>query len=53
MLSTGLGAFVHPAFLGLATFVGAGPVFAGVTYTCVMGMIPARMPWNRITTDGG
>ena len=47
VLGTPLGAFVHPAFLGLAGFVGAGLVFAGVTDTCVMGMILARMPWNR------
>ena len=53
VLGTALGAFVHPAFLGLAAFVGAGLVFAGVTDTCGMGMILARMPWNRITTEGG
>jgi hypothetical protein len=52
-LGTGLGALVHPAFLGPTTFVGAGLVFAGVTYACLMGMILARMPWNRITADGG
>ena len=39
--------FVHPAFLGLAAFVGAGLIFAGVTDTCAMGMILARMPWNQ------
>ena len=47
LIGTALGAFVHPAFLGLAAFVGAGLVFAGVTDTCGMGMILARMPWNR------
>ena len=47
VLGTALGAFVHPAFLGLAAFVGAGLVFAGVTDTCGMGMMLARMPWNR------
>jgi rhodanese-related sulfurtransferase len=47
VLGTGLGAFVHPAFLGLAAFVGAGLVFAGVTDTCGMGMLLARLPWNR------
>ncbi len=44
-----LGAFVHPYFIGLAAFVGAGLVFAGVTDTCGMGMMLARMPWNRVT----
>ena len=47
MLGTALGAFVHPAFLALSGFVGAGLVFAGVTDTCGMGMMLARMPWNR------
>ena len=42
-----LGWFVHPAFLGLAAFVGAGLIFAGVTDTCGMAMLLARMPWNR------
>jgi rhodanese-related sulfurtransferase len=39
---------VHPAFLGLAAFVGAGLVFASVTDTCGMGLLLARMPWNRV-----
>jgi rhodanese-related sulfurtransferase len=47
VLGTGLGAFVHPAFLGLAAFVGAGLIFAGISDTCAMGMLLARMPWNR------
>jgi rhodanese-related sulfurtransferase len=41
--------FVHPAFIGLAVFVGAGLVFAGITDTCGMGMLLARMPWNQTT----
>lgn len=48
VLGTALGAFVHPAFLGLPAFVGAGLIFAGVTDTCGMGMLLARMPWNRV-----
>jgi rhodanese-related sulfurtransferase len=47
VLGTVLGVFVHPAFLGLPAFVGAGLIFAGVTDTCGMGMLLARMPWNR------
>ena len=47
LLGTALGAFVHPAFLGLAAFVGVGLVFAGVTDTCGMAMLLARMPWNQ------
>ena len=41
-----LGFFVHPGFYGLSAFVGAGLVFAGITDTCGMGLILARMPWN-------
>jgi rhodanese-related sulfurtransferase len=40
--------YVHPYFIGLSAFVGAGLVFAGVTDTCGMGMMLARMPWNRV-----
>jgi rhodanese-related sulfurtransferase len=47
VLATALGAFVHPGFLGIAAFVGAGLVFAGITDTCGMGILLARMPWNR------
>lgn len=39
---------VHPAFSGLAAFVGAGLVFAGVTDTCGMAMMLAKMPWNQV-----
>ena len=39
--------FVHPAFVWLSAFIGAGLVFAGVTDTCGMGMMLAKMPWNR------
>jgi hypothetical protein len=38
---------VHPAFVGLSAFVGGGLVFSGITDTCGMGMILARMPWNQ------
>lgn len=43
-----LGLLVHPALVGLSAFVGAGLMFAGVTDTCGMGMLLARMPWNRV-----
>jgi rhodanese-related sulfurtransferase len=48
LLGALLGWFVHPAFIGLSAFVGAGLVFAGVTDTCGMGMLLARMPWNQV-----
>jgi rhodanese-related sulfurtransferase len=47
LLGAALGWLVHPVFFGLSAFIGAGLVFAGVTDTCGMGMMLARMPWNR------
>jgi rhodanese-related sulfurtransferase len=46
-----LGSFVSPYWIGLSAFVGAGLVFAGITDTCGMGMLLARMPWNRVPTS--
>jgi rhodanese-related sulfurtransferase len=43
-----LGWLAHPAFLALSAFVGAGLVFAGITDTCGMGLLLARMPWNQV-----
>jgi rhodanese-related sulfurtransferase len=34
---------------GLAGFVGCGLVFAGITDTCGMAMLIARMPWNQVS----
>lgn len=48
LLGVLLAYFVHPYFVGLSAFVGAGLVFAGVTDTCGMGMLLARMPWNQV-----
>lgn len=42
-----LGLFVHPGFTGISAFVGAGLVFAGLTDSCAMGMLIAKLPWNR------
>lgn len=42
-----LGSLVNPAWFVLAGFVGAGLIFAGITDTCAMGMLLARMPWNK------
>jgi len=46
LVGIGLG-FLHPVFFGLAAFIGAGLVFSGLTDTCGMGLLLARMPWNR------
>ena len=48
LIGAALGAFVHPAFIGLSAFIGAGLLFAGLTDTCGMGLLLARMPWNRV-----
>ncbi|WP_044303594.1 rhodanese-like domain-containing protein [Rhodopirellula sallentina] len=45
-----LAMLVDPMFAGLSAFIGAGLVFAGVTDTCGMGMMLAKMPWNRCQT---
>jgi rhodanese-related sulfurtransferase len=49
LLGTVLGWLVHPAFLALSAFVGAGLIFAGVTDTCGMAMLLAKMPWNQVS----
>jgi rhodanese-related sulfurtransferase len=48
LLGALFGWLVHPAFIGLSAFIGAGLVFAGITDTCGMGMLLARMPWNQV-----
>ena len=40
--------FAHPYWNVLSAFVGAGLVFAGITDYCGMGMLLAKMPWNKI-----
>lgn len=47
-----LSIFVHPYWIGLSGFVGAGLIFAGVTDSCAMGMLIAKMPWNRVASGG-
>jgi rhodanese-related sulfurtransferase len=46
-IGVALGWFVHRGFFGLSAFVGAGLVFAGITDFCGMGLLLARMPWNK------
>lgn len=52
LIGAALGYFVNPGWIGLSAFVGAGLVFAGVTDTCGMGMLLARMPWNQVASTG-
>jgi len=42
VLGVALGYFVHPWFIGLSAFVGAGLVFAGITDFCGMGLLLAK-----------
>jgi rhodanese-related sulfurtransferase len=49
LIGAALAWWVHPAFVGLSAFIGAGLVFAGITDTCGMGMMLAKMPWNQVT----
>ncbi len=44
-----LGIVVHPYFAGFSAFIGAGLMFSGITDTCGMAMMLARMPWNQVT----
>ena len=41
---------VNPLFAILPAFVGSGLVFAGVTDICAMGMLFAKLPYNRPAT---
>ena len=40
---------VNPYFAGIPAFIGAGLMFAGITDTCGMGMMLAKMPWNQVS----
>lgn len=48
LTGTLLGFFQHEYWLALPAFVGAGLMFAGLTDTCAMGMLIAKMPWNQV-----
>jgi rhodanese-related sulfurtransferase len=47
LIGTLLGAFVSSYFLILSGFVGAGLLFAGVTNTCMMARLLAKLPYNQ------
>lgn len=51
LLGVALSWLVHPYWIGVSAFVGAGLVFAGITDTCGMGLILARMPWNQVRDE--
>ncbi len=41
------GALLHPAGYLLAAAIGAGLVYSGISNTCTMALVLAKMPWNR------
>jgi len=38
---------LHPLFSLIALFVGCGLIFAAVTDTCTMGLLLAKLPYNK------
>ena len=48
LIGSVLGYFVSPYWIGLSAFVGAGLAYAGITDSCGMAMLLARMPWNQV-----
>ena len=42
-----LARFVNFNFIWLSGFVGAGLIFAGITDFCGMGLLIAKLPWNK------
>ncbi|MFZ3453691.1 rhodanese-like domain-containing protein [Arthrobacter sp. 7Tela_A1] len=45
------GRFVSPKLRLLAGGIGAGLTFSAATNSCAMGMVLARMPWNRTSSE--
>lgn len=52
-LGSALAIFVHPYWAVLSGFVGLGLMYAGITDTCGMAMVLAKMPWNRVKLESG
>ena len=48
LLGVGLGFTVHSGFFLLPAIVGAGLLHAGLTDSCLMGMLLSKLPLNRI-----
>lgn len=44
------GALLHPLFYLLVGVIGIGLVFAGMTGSCRLSALMAKMPWNRNTS---
>jgi hypothetical protein len=38
---------IHPKFLFLSAFFGAGLLFSGITGSCGLAILMDKMPWNQ------
>ncbi|NNF05761.1 MAG: rhodanese-like domain-containing protein [Candidatus Eisenbacteria bacterium] len=47
LLGSVLAFALNPWFLVIPAFIGAGQAFSGITDSCALGMMIARMPWNQ------
>ena len=47
LLTLPLGFFLTPLLFFATAFVGGGLVFAGISDTCMMGSLLAKLSWNR------
>ncbi len=45
--------FVHPYWIGLPAFMGAGLIFSGLADFCGLALILGRMPWNQVAPQAG
>jgi rhodanese-related sulfurtransferase len=48
-----LAVIVHPYWIALPICMGSGLIFSGLTNTCAMGTMLARMPWNQVRPTVG
>lgn len=46
-----LGYFFAPVFTLFSAFLGAGLIFSGLSGTCGLAIILAKMPWNKLPED--
>ncbi len=48
LAGTAMSWLAGPAWMIIPGFIGAGLLYSGLTDTCGMAMVLARMPWNRV-----
>lgn len=44
----GLLSFINPYFALLSVLVGCGLIYAGISNSCAMAQVLAKLPWNKI-----